>query len=65
MANQSNKSEKIEIDFVANFAIVLVCILLFFVVMVDFNSLTASLIALTIAIVFVGHQIGKVAGKLR
>lgn len=65
MANSSSKSEKLEIDYVANFVVILICTLLFFVAMVDFNSLTASLIALTISILFVGHQIGKVAGKLR
>mgnify|MGYP007088121864 CR=1 FL=1 len=64
MANTGNKSEKLEIDYVANFVVVLICALLFFVAMVDFNSLTASLIALTISILFVGHKIGRVADKL-
>ena len=65
LANPANKSEKVEIDYMGNFAIIIVCILLFFVAIVDFNSLTASSIALTISIIFVGHQIDRVTGKLR
>jgi len=65
MNDTSNTSEKLEINYAVNAALIMVLLLLGFVAMIDFNSLTASLIALTLAILYVGLQIGRVAGKFR
>jgi len=65
MNDTSNTSEKLEINYAANVALIMALLLLGFVAMIDFNSLTASLIALTLAILYIGLQIGRVAGKLR
>ncbi len=64
MGNSQNTSEKLEMNYVANAALVMIFCLLGFVALVDFNSLTICLMALTISIVYVGLQISRVAGRL-
>jgi hypothetical protein len=65
MNDTSNTSEKLEINYAANAALIMALLLLVFVAMIDFNSLTASLIALTLAILYIGLQIGRVASNIR
>lgn len=74
MTNPSNTSDKLDVSYAANAALAMVFLLLGYAAWLGLSStvigpanhfLIICLMALTISIVYVGLQIGRLAGKLR
>ena len=72
MSNQETSSVKLDISIAANAAVVMVFLLLGYVAVLGLSNpalgaanhfLFVSLMALAIAIVYVGIQVGRIAGK--